>query len=196
MELVCIEIRLCEGLWCHLPLSHLFIRVLIVRCGGFASVINLLLEPSHVVGLLHDNLDSGTSHMQLVVNSVEKLGLSVNAHLLAALPRYGGWICAQLLLESILAAHATTASQRLLEALVGFNQIMVLLIILPLLLFGDPRFSLLLLLTLFENFVDNFAAFEQVLNVFFGLFAHFFSIGFSACRGRSAFAICLTTTLR
>ena len=195
MELVCVESGLCEGLWCHLPLAHLFVRVLIVSCAGFVDIINLLLEPSHVVGLLHDNLDSGTSHVQLVVNSVQKLGLSVNAHFLAALPRHGGWICAQCLLESILAAHAAAASQRLLQALVGFNQIMVLLILLPLLLIGRPLLSQLLLLSLFENFVDNFAAFEQVLNVFFGLFGQIFNIGFIACRGRSAFAICLTATL-
>ena len=49
---------------------------------------------------------------------------------------------------------------------------MVLLIFLPLLLFCLSLFCLLLFLTLFENFVDNFAAFEQVLHVFFGLFAN------------------------
>ena len=72
------------------------------------------------------------------------------------------------MLESILAANATFSSQRLLEALVSFDKLVILLILLPLLLILLSLFSLFHFLSLFENFIDNFAAFEQVLHVLFG----------------------------
>ena len=55
---------------------------------------------------------------------------------------------------------------------------MILLILLPLLLIFLPLFSLLHFLSLFENFIDNFAAFEQVLHVFFGFLGEIFDFAF------------------
>ena len=71
------------------------------------SVLDLLLEPIYIIGLLHYDLDSGTGHVQLVVNCVDELCLGINAYFLAALLRERS---AELMLESILAAYATLSS--------------------------------------------------------------------------------------
>ena len=107
MKLICIEICLCKGLRCHLPLPHLIELFLFGAYLSSFSVFYLLLVPINIIRLLHNNLYSSSSHVQLVVNCVKELGLGVNANFLATLSRKRS---AQLLLESILAAHATTSS--------------------------------------------------------------------------------------
>ena len=82
------------------------------------------------------------------------------------------------MLESILAPDATFSSQRLLEALVSFDKLVILLILLPLLLILLSLFSLFHFLSLFENFIDNFAAFKQVLHVLFGFLGEIFDFAF------------------
>ena len=62
---------------------------------------------------------------------------------------------------------------------------MILLIILPLLLILLSLFSLFHFLSLFENFIDNFAAFEQVLHVFFGFLGEIFDFAFVGLWGLS-----------
>ena len=190
MEFICIKVSLCESLWCNLPLSHLFICIPILFGWIRLHVFDLLLEPIYIIGLLHYNLDTGTSHVQLVINCVEELGLSINTHFFAALPRE--W-SAKLMLESILAAYATTSSQGLLKAFVSFNKLVILLILLPFLLFLLSLFCLFLFLALFENLINNFAAFEQMLHVFFGFLAEIFCF---AWRWWVALRQCITTYRR
>ena len=70
---------------------------------------------------------------------------------------------------------------------------MILLILLPLLLLCLSLFCLFLFLAPLENFIDNFAAFEQVLHVFFGLLAYICNFGW---RRRLAFGISVTVNRR
>ena len=107
IKFISIECCLRKGLRSNLPLPHLWVSFLIWAWLSFFGVFYLLLEPIHVIWLLHYNLDTGAGHVQLVVNCVEKLGLSINTHFLAALPREWG---AHLLLESRLAARAAASS--------------------------------------------------------------------------------------
>ena len=85
MQFISIESSLRESLRCNLPLTHILVCFLTCTWLSFFGVFDLLLEPIHIIGLLHYNLDSCASHVQLVVNCVEELGLGINAQFLAAL---------------------------------------------------------------------------------------------------------------
>ena len=86
MQFICIERCLGESLGRHLPLLHLTVCFTFRTWFSFLSVLDLLLEPIYIIGLLHYNLDSGTCHVQLVVNCMKELGFGVNAKFLAAFP--------------------------------------------------------------------------------------------------------------
>ena len=79
MQFICIERCLGESLGRHLPLLHLTVCFTFRTWFSLLSVLDLLLEPIYIIGLLHYNLDSGTCHVKLVVNCVDELCLGINA---------------------------------------------------------------------------------------------------------------------
>ena len=62
------KFSVCKCLRCNLPLSHLAIHLV-----NFLGVFLLLVEPFDVLRFLHDNLDSSTRIMELIVDCAHEL---------------------------------------------------------------------------------------------------------------------------
>ena len=155
IESVGIELGCLECFWGDLPLAHMSILLI-----DSLLVILASKEPGGILRLLHDDLDTSTSCMQLIVDRFQKLFCRINwrlpsATLFVSCRRLARWIATELILQGNLALIATLGPERILETLVGIEDLLVLIVFLLFLL-------LLLLLLLFqfsrafgEDFVDD-----------------------------------------
>ena len=130
-------------------------------------------EPASVLGLLHDDLNAGARRVQLVIDRVEELFGRIDRFASAALiidPRgriQGRRVPAQLVMQRHLALlSGTLPFQRVLQAIVRLNNLLILRLQLGLPICLFLLFCFYLILSLLKDLIDDSGAtLKNVLQV-------------------------------